>query len=169
MRLLTLDPAKTATGWAVFCQGTLQQAGGWKYSRKDPYYQVRLRELFAFYPIDRVLIERPQAAWKGKADDQITASLYSGVLLGTSLQRGKEGAVIRPRDWKGNLPKEVHHMRACKKLTQDEADIIRRGRCKTWIKSNETDMLDAVVLGLWCHCRVVGPSQPKNLVWSTGT
>lgn len=53
--------------------------------------------------------------------------------------------MVLPREWKGNVPKRVHHERVRDQLDAAEAAVVQWG---------DLDVLDAVALGLWAVGRV---------------
>ena len=135
--LVAIDPGKHASGIAVFRDRVLEAV----YYTKDTDV---LSWLFA--PDVRVIVEVPQVysyeRSKGDPNDLVDLAFAAG-----RMTRDFEHVdVVRPKQWKGQLPKDVHHQRVMAKLVQPECDVIHRAQVA---QSKLHNVLDAVGLGLW--------------------
>lgn len=94
----------------------------------------------------RVVIECPQVYARGKGDpnDLIDLARVVGALETLS----RDCVVVRPRTWKGTLPKKIHHERVLKELTTEERAVLGTK------KKIDHNILDAVGLGLWALKRL---------------
>lgn len=120
-----------------------------------------------------------------QAGDLIRVAV-AGARMAERCVRGAPGAVreLRPADWKGSLPKPIHHSRMLGVLSTEEARVIglfatdeavnaacARGAADRWKKPGATyyrarelptvcgtkithDLLDAVALGLYALGRL---------------
>jgi hypothetical protein len=137
MRCIAIDPG-ASTGWAIFDSGALVACG----ACAPPG--------MAWGGIDRVVAEMPQRYPHDTVNpnDLITLAYRLGRVVGP-LER--EGAVIHtvlPREWKGQMPKDLCHRRSRAKLTPAELAIVDAVLPTLGAKA-KTDMLDAVALGQW--------------------
>lgn len=90
---------------------------------------------------DRAIIERPQIysqRTNKDPNDLIDVAMTAGMcaLIATGCQ------YVLPRTWKGQVPKKIHQERIKSLLTPEEHIILGD-------RSNDTDILDAVGIGLW--------------------
>jgi len=152
--ILTIDPG-VSTGWAEFTyadggKGTLFACGA-----GDP----RRREVQA-YP-QTIIIERPQVYRTAQSrgvdpNDLITLAIQVGQYKEFFEALGRNVHLVLPRDWKGQVPKKVHHPRILSKLTPGELKIVNHQLQYLFSEKAKGDMMDAVGLGLfWLgRCRV---------------
>lgn len=155
MALVAIDPGLRGTGVAVFEDGLLVEAA---YPR-NPELILRgpaawlamaravLDSLTHPLPCDLV-IEVPQVyvagRGKGDPDDLLELAGVDGAitaLLGPTTTRSP-----KPREWKGQVPKEIHHARALRKLSPPETVVLEQTKVPPSLRHN---VLDAVALGLW--------------------
>jgi hypothetical protein len=137
--LIAIDPGECC-GWAIFEGGILTHAGA------DPFGRAVWG---AFFPAaSLVVVERPQiyGVDKSRADpnDLITLAVKVGRICALAEECGAKCETVLPREWKGNLPKDVCHERALGKLSPDE-----RRALPELPRSVRHNMLDAVGIGLW--------------------
>ena len=103
---------------------------------------------------DYFISEVPQVyragASKGDPDDLIQLAGVVGVF--SNIFRATTHFGVKPREWKGQVPKDVHHARLVKTLTPEEMAMIDRAAPP----SLRHNVLDAVGIGRYffqTHCR----------------
>ena len=141
--LVAIDPGTEQAGFARFKEGRLTQAvlvrekGSTKEQRA---WRVACKLGELCQPEDSIILEYPQIYVRspGDPDDLLALALVVGGVL--SLQKG--GELVRPRTWKGQVPKKIMVNRILKHLDDAEREL-----CKD-IKDNH-NVLDAVGVGLW--------------------
>lgn len=141
--ILGIDPG-ACTGWArVSSDGRLMDAGVGS--------PAEVRAMFgAIYivGVDRAVIELPQvyraARSKGDPNDLIDLAVTVGRYVQILESRAIKVVLVKPRDWKGQVPKEVHHKRILARLSTEEV-----ARLPKLAASKVHNMLDAVGLALW--------------------
>lgn len=141
MILLAIDPG-VDTGWALFNHSALLTRcglGGPPYSFED---------------VNHVIIEKPQvyrrALSKGDPNDLITLAIQVGryverfdkPYLGTTVE------LVVPAEWKGQVPKAVHHARILDELTLVEKTGIANALASV-ATGKRHNTYDAIGLGLW--------------------
>lgn len=137
--LLAVDPGVDASGWAVFIKGQLVSCGF------DDNAVVVGR--FVSGVSATLVIERPQADGRLKGvdpQDVLDLSLAVGVFLGAARALGLGVAAYQPREWKGQLPKEVTTERAKRLLAPYELTRIPK-----LTKKKIHNTWDAIALGLF--------------------
>lgn len=151
MLTVSIDPGKD-TGIAVFSyEGKLQFAG---VIRGD---YVHLRDFFldtsgkihpAWVGIEFV-VEMPQiyraSRSKGDPNDLLGLAVQCGHC--EAIAHEMRGTVVRyrPREWKGQTPKEIHHPRLRQQLQPDEMKL---ALLNTYPPGQEHNKWDAIGLGL---------------------
>jgi hypothetical protein len=142
--LLAIDPGSD-TGWALFrSDGILYGCG-----LGDP----RLSEKHRMGDITEVVIECPYVYPGGKTKDPnaiVTLALNAGTWAGRYERCNVR--YVRPWQWKGQTPKEIHHERIRAKLDASETAIVTGGTARFGArlpKSKAHNVLDAVGLGLF--------------------
>lgn len=155
---LAIDPGTKATGWAVFDGRKLSMAGLLR--AKDAAHMAQelallsssLRLPAAYYGL---YIERPQvySRYRTQADpnDLIGVALVAGAALGIFSPFAQGVSMPRPMDWKGQLPKEIHHRRIFAELDLEERRGVELGGVP---KSLIHNVNDAIGLGLWAVGRL---------------
>lgn len=154
MNLLALDPGIRGVGLSYFdTTGTLQYADyignpikagrgpeSW-FALGDAVY-TRFKELG--YRVDLYVCEVPQVYRfsKGDPNDLIELSAVAAA-CGASFQLQRVVG-YKPREWKGQLQKEVHHPRILGQLSDAEKATIKEKR-KTYLHN----VIDAIGLGLY--------------------
>lgn len=102
-------------------------------------------------PADHVIIEMPQfyraSQSKGDPNDLAKVAVGVGKYLARYEDMGATTATVLPADWKGQVPKGVHHPRILAKLTPEEQAVVHAAGLK-WGKAVHNTM-DAVGLGQW--------------------
>src|SRR6185312_16842694 len=96
-----------------------------------------------------VLIECPQVyrhhLSKGDPNDLIKLAVGVGRYAEFFENRGAKVALVLPAEWKGQIPKEVHHARVMSALTRHEAAKLLEG-CKFVADGKRHNVMDAVAL-----------------------
>ncbi len=145
--VIAIDPGER-TGWALFDNGTLVEAGTMSKaeillnppcpSGRKNYLDVAVIELPVIYPL---------GLGKGDPNQLIDLAVFVGDLRGFYVRRlSLDVVLVRPRTWKGTVPKRIHNARVLEALTPDERALLpRRPRARDY----DHNMLDAVGLGLW--------------------
>ena len=124
--LIAIDPGAT-TGWALFRHRNLVGCGKVSGSRAA----------VGGLPIaDEAVIERPVVR-RGhpRADDLMKL----GILAGQISAHYPHGRMVKPEEWKGQLPKDACWDRARRCLNADELSLVPQ----------DHNVRDAVALGLW--------------------
>lgn len=108
-------------------------------------------------PIDDLIVEIPQDYGPNRTvdpNDLISLGYKVGALIGVFvayhnlLDRKFTHAVIRPNQWKGQVPKNIHHDRTLPALDAREKTVLQTV-LETVPKGKRHDVKDAVCLGLW--------------------
>lgn len=129
--IFSVDPGVKGHGWACWKDGVLVDCG-WGFPP------------LIGYDAPHIVIEVPQVyqgrAQKGDPNDLIDLAFEAGKLVD-----GFEYTKIRPRAWKGTVPKPVMLQRILAKLSDAELALLRSVGVK---KSVEKDVLDGIGIGL---------------------
>jgi len=150
--LFAIDPATHATGWAQFHDKALVR-GGVCQAKKGVPLEARVQSMtqalggvwYEGSPLARdVVIEYPQvykhgAAAKADPDDVLAIALVVGAVIG---RLSATYQLVRPAQWKGQVPKKVMNTRVLDRLIASERAVCEAGK-------NDNNLLDAVGLGLW--------------------
>jgi hypothetical protein len=140
--LLAIDPGES-TGFAAFRHGVLSCA--WPAT----IHAEPIRELGTIRGYDACVIERPRfypGQSKVDANDLIVLALRAGILA--QAVAATSTRFVAPSDWKGQLPKNVCHVRIRAILSPLEAGILERDTRKL-AASVAHNVLDAVGIGLF--------------------
>lgn len=166
--LLAIDPGKKGLGVALFADGSLLQAwysgaeGGSGHALLDVTRPL-VRELESLRrqglpSLDTLLIERPQAysGAQQSANPEDVAELcvvVGALMLAVRPLLSPIGGIllVRPAEWKGQLPKDVTRNRAEAALTPAEAEGLIMPKA---VKTLGHNVWDAVALGLWREGRI---------------
>lgn len=98
-----------------------------------------------------LVIELPQVYGERKTDPNDLILL--AVLVGRVQNLvGVETQLVKPREWKGQVPKDVMVRRVWKALTEEERERIQEPRCR----SLRHNLLDGVGIGLAMRQRLPG-------------
>ncbi len=102
----------------------------------------------------RVIVERPQVYDRGKQrkrvdpNDLITLAIRVGRVTERYRARGHIVGHVLPTTWKGQVPKDVHHVRIVQSLTPAQAATVFEDLASV-TPSLRHNVLDAVGLALW--------------------
>jgi hypothetical protein len=147
--ILSIDPG-ACTGWALFgqkmtfagLQRGLLWCGVWDPTLPFPWTDAGV--------LVEAIIERP---WHRPGDrrsipnDEIMLALRAGEIGGRVREAyGCPVRYVTPHEWKGSVPKHIHHARLLAKLDECERIIVDAARERI-AKSKQHNLLDAVGLG----------------------
>ncbi len=150
--LLAIDPGLRGCGAAVFHDGVLFEASYVRSPAKTgngPKAWRAMAEAVRLFAqghlIDALVLEVPQVYTRGKGDpdDLIELAGVDGAILGRLMPVQQYG--YKPREWKGSVPKDIHHARVRKTLTEAERQILENSAPA----SLRHNVLDAIALGKW--------------------
>lgn len=142
--IVSIDPGKRS-GWAVFFDGELLFADAWAEADMLDGALPMVGIAPAVAVIECPVIY-PLGKGKGDPNDLITLAVLVGDLRGFYRRAGLDVALVKPRTWKGTVPKRIHNERVLGALTPEERALLpRRPRARDF----DHNMLDAVGLGLW--------------------
>lgn len=136
--LLAIDPGKHKYGWALLHDNRIVDAG---HSRSDSTPDGIIHNA---KHIKRVVFEWPQVYPDQKRTDpnDLLDLTYTLGWIKASLEELEcyvEPERVLPRNWKKQVPKEVHNRRALKRMTDDEKLIV----------GSNNNVIDAAALGIW--------------------
>lgn len=133
--LLSVDPAKPGgnVGLAAFRDGVLLHC--WLGAEHCPI------------GFDALVIELPQVYPGPRNEDpndliQVTRTV--GWFERIAQESGARTTLVKPRDWKGTVKKEIHNDRVLARLTPAELALLPK-----LCKSKLHNVIDAIGLGLW--------------------
>jgi hypothetical protein len=136
--LTSIDPG-VHQGWARFSGGMLYACG----LGETPF-------------VGDVYIELPQvyARQKKRADpnDLITLAVRIGQLKERAERKSLTVRLIKPAEWKGQTPKEIHNRRVLAAMQPSEVEVFKELKVAQSLKHN---VLDAIGIGLWALGRMV--------------
>lgn len=152
--LASVDCGAHGLGCALFFSGELVSAeylpglGGQAHPLLEP---VALFEAFleqAGEPIDELAIEifqiYPGPQQKGDQGDLIKLAIVAGITMATAAQSGcKSICTLLPREWKGQLPKDIMIDRIKGRLSLEELAVV-----KMPVKSVAHNVFDGIGIGL---------------------
>jgi len=134
MDLLAIDPGD-ATGWAHFKGYQLTSCG------------LLTSDSYSVLPVcQNVIVEEPQVYRFGQADPNRLLILSEKV--GRILQLFPHANKVKPRVWKGQMPKEICHARFLPKLGPLER-VVLADSLEGVAKGLRHNVKDAVCMGLW--------------------
>ena len=155
MALLAIDPGTRDLGWARFDKDRhLWSCGLLRANGVEQMIDQTQRTFGRLLSPEWLIIEVPQAYGVGaKVDPNKLAllTLLAGVLIGT--MPDAKWKTPKPREWKGQVPKEVMNTRTLNALTPAEhtrmihhlQDVPKSVRHNVW---------DAIGIGLWASKRL---------------
>lgn len=131
-RALFVDPAATGFSWAIFDTRQLAACG----TSPEPHY---LGEF------DLIVLETPRNYSDFSVAHADLDRLRAVVRKVIDLNPHKRNYTIYPSDWKGNVPKQIHHQRVLAALTQGEYYLQLDPSSKYY----NHNTADAVALGMY--------------------
>lgn len=141
---LAIDPG-VDTGWSLWRSREELVACGCS----DPRIKVTGK-------ITHMLLEMPMVyrarLMKGNPNNIVTLALQCGRYAEHFESRGAHLAMVHPHDWKGNLPKDIHHARIWGELSPSQ--LATASKCGDLVPASKRhNMMDALALGLWAWQR----------------
>lgn len=137
--IISVDPGVQGCGIAEWRDGVLYKA-----LYGDPTFSD-----FGLEDEGLLVIEKPQtyvqSKWKGDPNDLIDLAVVVGQLKERAENFGAPTVLYRPREWAGQVPKEIRWARAQKLLSDDELSRIEWPKQKG-LKHN---VWDAIGIGLF--------------------
>jgi hypothetical protein len=92
---------------------------------------------------EHVIVEYPEGRGgntRATPDDLIALAYRAGKYAGRCEERGAIVTCVKPSEWKGGVPKKIHHPRIRKRLSSVELALCEGAPPDIW---------DAIGLGLW--------------------
>lgn len=143
MFYLSVDPG-LSTGWALWARDS---KGGVHLAKCGADPTLRL---FATMMPSVAVIERPKIyqarLMKGDPNDIVTLAIRVGRYIERLEQKDVQVLTVYPNEWKGQLPKEVHHPRIFGKLNPAEQAVVSDAGQRMGVKAR-ADMMDAIGIG----------------------
>lgn len=151
--VVSVDPGLRACGVAVFHDGVLKRAAyvrnPEKKARGPEAWQTMAKAVHDWLdlePVDVLVLEVPQVyragQQKGDPDDLLQLAGVDGCVVG--LVGADTVRAYLPREWKGQVPKEIHNARVMKELTEEERLSIEP--CAPSLLHN---VIDGIGIGLY--------------------
>lgn len=173
--LITVDPGLNATGWATWqrigdaqllvAAGLVQMPASWRVCTvtdraTEIARQVLAQAMLVTGPAsvqaiaNATVIELPQQyavtkGTKGDPNDLIDLAALCGTIAGALQTAGSRVAYVRPREWKGQTPKDCTEERARARLQPSEMARVLLPKAE----SLQHNVWDAVGIGLWATGR----------------
>lgn len=157
--LICIDPGLRGCGVAYFEGTRLVRAdyvknpasgrGYFAHAKMGLTVEIWARDAVGARPMPTVLVEHPRI-YPGAPNKDLNDLLdvvAVGAACATNLQEqyvGKPSETVYPSEWKGTVKKSVMTARIKAALTPDELKV-----CGFTNKSDDSDLLDAVGIGLW--------------------
>lgn len=154
MKRLCVDPGTRELGWAIYSGTGLVRCGLLRAKSMQ-----EMLGLLRYCPsmlegVDEVVCELPQHYGLGsKADPNKLQqlSVLAGAVVG--ITRAPAYRLPHPREWKGQVPKEIMRSRAERELSKREQAVVVLGLAGA-PKSVHHNVWDAVEIGLWATKRI---------------
>jgi hypothetical protein len=152
--VLAIDPGLRGCGLAVYVSGRLVEARYVKSSEKSARgaeaWCAMAQAVGDVAPpqVDTLVVECPQVyrgpLQKGDPSDLIELAGVDGAIVGKFILRAQDFVSYLPRDWKGQVPKDIHHARVEAALSKEEKACMSLPAA-----SLAHNVWDAVALGLF--------------------
>lgn len=156
--VVAVDPGKLVSGWAIFLDRELASCGVFRRASQNEMLAEIGPELHDAArvmgtEVATLVVEVPQvygstARWKGDPNDLIDITLVAGAVAGVfasapRLPALEELIIARPREWKGQRPKNVTRAATLSKLSSAELNVTR-----ALVGRDAHNGWDAVALGM---------------------
>ena len=147
--LVSIDPGKHVSGYAIFFKCRLVECGMAKEAEDLTRHWGRTSSVCCSlgWP-ETVTMEMPQIydrrRWKGDPNDLLPITA-AGALLAGSLNP-QIFKVVTPEEWKGQTPKEIQNDRDMGVLYPAELEVVEAAGITP---SKIHNMIDAIGIGLW--------------------
>lgn len=141
MRLLAIDPG-LATGIAGFSLGVMTDCGlieDADLGLSKMYYKEGIIELPQIYR---------SANSKGDPNDLIRLAVLVGQYKQQCIDQFMNVRLVKPAEWKGQVPKTIHAKRILDRLNPRETELFLR-RVDKVAPSKRHNVIDAIGIGLW--------------------
>lgn len=150
MALIAIDPGKV-TGVAVFSGGVLRFATACTEEQCLMHIE-NAAPIRQGKPAGDCIMEIPQIypgqQQKGDQNDLIKLAVMVGRYSDRATACGFRVKLVKPREWKGQLPKDV-----CWKRVRETLTVLELGTMEKLPKSRAHNMHDAIGLGTWFQKR----------------
>lgn len=151
---VTIDPGNQ-TGWAIWNVNGLVACG-----LGDPRSSSKHRVTGDSPDVDTIVdawVESQVIYPRSPVppNDVVTLAHEAGRWCGRYDVLGVEAHLVKPAEWKGQLPKDVCHARMWAALTPDEAEVVHAS-LKGVAPKKRHNVLDAIAFGLWVATRHYG-------------
>lgn len=143
---VAIDPGQQ-TGWSIWSVNGLVACGLGDPRQHGQHVVTSESEIDV---INEAWIERPVIYPRSKArpNDIISLALNAGQWAGIYNCLGCDFHYVEPAQWKGQVPKDIHHSRIWSTLTAKDQEAVNRAFKKTAVAKRH-NIMDAVGLGLW--------------------
>lgn len=158
-RILSWDPSTKSTGWAYYMHRSLIDAGVVRAkSASEMLWSLQYMRSHRFQPT-HVVIERPEiyTPTQAKADPNKIAQVMLIAGACAMLFPYEHLHMPFPKEWKGQLPKDVVEARLEKKVGEVEWNKIQEILSKQ-LKGSRDDVADAIALNVWLQGRLASSS-----------
>jgi hypothetical protein len=151
--LLAIDPGKKKLGWAFFSAGVLVRCGLSRIDGIDTLGRLAVIHALQLPCATRGIVEL-MTVYPGEGKSA-PSDLLDVATVGAEVAGRKCDFVeyVRPRDWKGQVPKEIHHPRIRERLESYELVVA---------KGANHDTMDAIGLGLHALGRLTPRKGPRT-------
>jgi len=151
--LVSIDPGTRNLGWAAFVGPDLVACGCSRTKERDVDAQAQdhVRQVRAgcgrIHTVQVVVERMVHHSGRGASvpNDLLDVQYVGAVVAGAI---GRYALSYRASDWKGTIPKAVHHPRIRAALTDAEEAIVAAALDST-PKTNHKEILDAIGIGLY--------------------
>lgn len=145
--IVSIDPGIHALGWALWTDGgELSRCG---LSRADGRDLSRVAHLHALTVPEATIAIVESMVTQGGGSKVPPQDLIDVQTVGCLTARGVARIVrlVKPYEWKGNIPKGIHHARFLAVLEGVEQTIAANGAAHAG--ANAKEVYDAIGIGLW--------------------
>lgn len=157
-RLVTLDPGLRGCGVATFFNGELVRGCYVKNPEKKlrgpvAHSKMALAAAPSVWPVDFVIVEFPQV-YPGAPSVDLNDLLDVAGVASALISRFEgypcpvDCRYVLPREWKGNIQKDIMTQRIKNSLGVGELN------CIEWVGAKDHNTLDAAGIGLWALGRL---------------
>jgi hypothetical protein len=142
--ILAIDPGKL-TGWAILAGGLLHSCG----LASVVSFDAPLTAFPDVYPADHdLIIEAPEQYASGPLKGiDITQLAFKIGRIREHYKRATAATVL-PKDWKGQVPKEIHNARVMASLNPGERHLAT-GYMRDVAEAQKNNVIDAIGIGVW--------------------
>lgn len=163
-RVITIDPGKHECGAALSIDGHVKDARVFvtKLQTRDPLQlgDALFQQVAAEYgDADLLLIERPVHRVRGKKPVRVQDIIDLSVVVGCFNMLAPLVQSVTPKDWKGDLPKAVHHDRVDAWLAET-APWVELALWRSLRRKIDHNARDAYALNLFATGRLKRGAEP---------